>query len=239
MPYQNPVDPWTSIANLDPAKVEQLARRLSSGVDGDNGGSYAPTNPIFIDGAGALEVLAAPTLIEPRHRLVHLGIPHLAFDVVLFHDATLQEDQPSSSVRQAVGLLTVSGTYAFPLTRLADGSTLERVSAWFLHGYRQYVAPTDLPKTFPSLDVRRVDLSTGIGESLASGPQAYPKPDSVDAYVNGGLPNRLDFIPDPNFATIDIGTYSYWAVYQDEIPFKLGFLTGIDMLMTVRDTGFQ
>lgn len=225
MPYAALVIPagWNPGDTLLPSNVELLFRRIESGVDGDNGGSYAPTEFMQIEGAGIV-VDEAPARIEPTLRTVRISALEKSWDSAVASGGDYNIYSPTIGTRVVSGIETLPGDttlgFAFPLSRILDGTELVNVKASF------WVPPgkTVVPERMPSLDVRRLNPLTGVAESLASGPQYYATPASIDAYTSPsygppaslGVPNVITFVPDEDKAVIDMSTYVYFAVYRDE-----------------------
>lgn len=215
MPYTLPVQAsWTG--TLFPSNVEDLFRRIASGLDGDNGGTYGALTQIVIHGSG-LAVGSPPVLSAGKLRTIHISALELGNNVDEF-PSVVQSTGRFQSLN--LGSLTTPNVIAIPLTRISDASVLKSLTANFYVP----VGLTSLPQAMPSLNVFRMNPLTGIVESLSSaGAVTYPKPATIAEYETGLLgfpPHQLTFVPDPDsdLALIDQGTYSYWLALTDATP---------------------
>lgn len=227
MPYATGVGSWSNGTHLLPSLVETLLGRVGDGLNGDTGGSYAPSSVIYIQGASKLQVGTAPSRTSATDRTVRMSAFEIAYDANLPY-ATIM----SNPANQILGITFSSNIYpliakyVFPLTRLSNGFSLLSLTLEFRVTLLDILLAnptTSLPVSFPSINVYRMDPTTGVTESLSSaGAVTYPTPATLAEYAQGIsniAPHLLTFTPDLDKSFIDMSKYVYWMTFNEGTPF--------------------
>lgn len=207
-----------------PALLRRLDKVASQGVNGDEGGLWAPKTPIVIGGAGvsvgsaggftggiATTPRAAPGALilgdsdwpkfsAGRTRTVLFPVEDVFSAGVDYNSAPLQTY--TQGVPGAFGQSATSLTFAVPLDikKFPIGATIASVTMRFSVGTRPTAVPGSLPDIFL--------LSNALSDDAF-----LPTPANVDAYFNAGRPQDLQVVP-VNNTTVVAGS-PYWVVLFD------------------------
>lgn len=117
--------------------------------------------------------------------------------------------------------------------QLIDGATITQMRAWFLVAGGR---PAQVIVTPPTIFLSRRNELTGEVSAIGTAifPAVFPTISNWAAYQNGGSPNVITMtVFNPSNVVIDLATYSYALLFQDDSgttgPFNA--ITGFDITM--------
>lgn len=201
---------------LTPAVLRELDETASESIDGDNGGTWNPTSPIIIGGAGvnlpSLGVFGGGLTTgsnAPAGSLILGDSDYPTFSVartrnVLFHIGDVLGEHLDANLLTTMGMYdqSVPGSFRyngtsthndiylpFDITKFPPGATISSVTARFRVGAR----PSSVPGTLPLISFGSI-----AGVDTAS----LAAPGTVDVYYNNGLPQNLQVVPATNSVAI-------------------------------------
>lgn len=187
-----------------------LDAQLFAALDGDNGGSWAPTSAIEITN---LHVPAPPEYVDPLPFSAFIRI--LGFNESINTDAYWAWGGGNILGLRARTALSTGTPIDIPLTRQArHGATITNVRVYYAISTSH---ASGLPETMPNLAIyRRPADGSGEAELLHEVDAGLlPTPESAEAYYLSGYTQHFDLACDQK-NVIDATAYVYFARWRDE-----------------------
>lgn len=222
--------------------MRALDLAASKTIDGDNGGTWAPTKPIIVGGAGlklnagafgnanSIEggvvtssggrlVLADndfPLVSPSRTRSIVVPLQTMRFDEVNAYQVEIAAG--------ALGGITfpygsTGGFFpqlAIPSRSFHRGATLLSASLSFRVGFRHSTVPATMPAFRLTRTERTRNTLTGGEDFLAAGFKALAVPGTADLYYAGGNAQTITMTCDQNNTALDPATYTYLLLIRPE-----------------------
>lgn len=192
------------LSTIDTAELEQLDADHAKAINGDGGGSYAPSSPIIIgggSGAGGLSFSLAASGDAP--------FDWPSFDAEVGGYRTRRVASPVSTTYKSTNFSPAAagyqqssatgGSFSAEIDEVHDNATLESVTLFF----RIMGTHSGLPAVFPTLSIARLDITgTGTGVTLNSGDAgsglAISAAGSVVAYEDGKVTQSFKYVCNQN-----------------------------------------
>ena len=229
--YVRPSGQWLSHTVPTARDLQRLDDLGSRSINGDEGGTWNPANPIIIGGQ-PIQVTTAASSYEGGARTENGGrIVHADNDVPIFNPVRTRSvliplyrlhDSTKGYVDYATNALGIVDQYAniFATVQLDGryfhkGATLSTATLT----YRVGQPHTSLPVALPGFNLARLNSTRTTFEFLHSNAYALvrsPPTVTADEYYNAGAPQSVTMTCNQNNTNIDPTTYVFVAILADE-----------------------
>lgn len=248
---------WVLGYQVTAADLQDLARKCVEGVNGTVGGVYAPTAPIYVNGAGLtvtgptdirgdgiLRIAGAGSVVLSDNDYQDLLPGHPGRTRTIWHAMA-----PARGIGQNAFLLTspipTGGVQAIASTvrRQAREEPVEFLRELRVHNgarmtaarvrFRVTTQHFSVPAKMPKFRVFRLDVTTGISESMSTTPLGdgfvpVTTPASGAAWMNGGLAQEFSVPVNVN-NVVDTSKYVYFLHVVDEVSGLNGYPYSVDV----------